>query len=52
MPQIDLRMSTFRYKYSIPESLETAFSVVDIKKAAVDQVRLLCCHVLSCDVLL
>ena len=39
LPQIELRMSTFRYKYAIPESLEDAFSVVNVKKAAVDEVR-------------
>jgi Formin Homology 2 Domain len=39
LPQIDLRMSTFRYKYSIPESLESAFRVVTCKKKAVEQVR-------------
>lgn len=38
LPQIELRMSTFRYKYAIPESLEDAFSVVNIKKAAVQEV--------------
>lgn len=39
VPQIEMRLTTFRYKFSIPEDMETAFQIVAIRKKAIAEVR-------------
>lgn len=39
VPQIEMRLTTFRYKFSIPEDMETAFQIVKTRKKAMEQVR-------------
>lgn len=39
VPQIEMRLTTFRYKFSIPEDMETAFQIVKTRKKAMEEVR-------------